>query len=663
MTKDTLVLFNEKKNQWLTPRHHFYFRDEKFRTYYAAAVYIQASLNTSARPLSNVNFQRLIYNGLDLNSNHILEIMRLKEQPAVIIDYLVRHLDLEMDKYIFILDLLMVSVVHDNILEPVSEEDKQSIRMNIELFSRLMSVPISKVRLLKEFMDYVDGGENDLIVAAKKRLDDNGIHIKKHYLRFYYVNFNDVLHITQKLLDEKKTITAVDMISVDEDITVKSGQSLTFDNAYVELHGGISIIDGKFVSSSSQLIKKENRNKYMIEVRGKSGLFELADSHADCASRGACLRSYGGRAHIRESLVSDSVSSSAVKFSGRELFIENSTFENCYSPADGGAVFIENGSEASIDASRFVHCEGRFGGAIYAGRDTVIRDCMFENCIGDSYGAAVFYDGMIFKNVTGLKYRDCYPRGTETIQLWSQKGIIEIRSEIHIKDSVLIDSPVYIAPTGRLFIERASIFLSYPIRCLGMLNISRSSIRCTTKFAHKFNRSDDDNFGNISAGPGVNNSPFDRNSQNGVNIFERDMIVVNGARGCEINNSSIDGSLVSGGIYAVGTHIVVKNTIFKNMSLGRAIFNAQNPDISGCVFNYCEKGGIYCDNGTIVRSVFVNCRAHVGAGIQMTGKKGTIKNCRFNRCVSDIGGGGIDRRTGITVTGCTYLNCKPENIR
>ena len=120
--------------------------------------------------------------------------------------------------------------------------------------------------------------------------------------------------------------------------------------------------------------------------------------------------------------------------------------------------------------------------------------------------------------------------------------------------------------------------------------------------------------------------------------------------------------LKTGGVNLLNTRISITKSLFRNMEGGRAVYNAYQPEISDCIFNFCQKGAIYSQGGNIERCVFINCRAKSGAGVQMYGRKGTIKNCIFRRCVSEYSGGAVDRVAGMRVEKCTYEDCKPDNI-
>ena len=93
------------------------------------------------------------------------------------------------------------------------------------------------------------------------------------------------------------------------------------------------------------------------------------------------------------------------------------------------------------------------------------------------------------------------------------------------------------------------------------------------------------------------------------------------------------------------------------MKGGRAVFNAYQPQIISCIFNYCQNGGIHCQGGTIQHCLFVNCRGKSGAGVTMVGKKGLIRQTQFVRCISDISGGAVDRAVGNQMTECEFTDC------
>ncbi len=140
------------------------------------------------------------------------------------------------------------------------------------------------------------------------------------------------------------------------------------------------------------------------------------------------------------------------------------------------------------------------------------------------------------------------------------------------------------------------------------------------------------------------------------------MVYLDNAKECIIYHCEIDGMLKTGGINILRTRINVTKSLFRNMSGGRAIYNAYQPEISDCIFNFCQKGAIYSQGGNIDRCVFINCRAKSGAGVQIYGKKGFINNCVFRRCVSEYSGGAVDKAMGIKIAKCVFENCKPDSI-
>lgn len=135
------------------------------------------------------------------------------------------------------------------------------------------------------------------------------------------------------------------------------------------------------------------------------------------------------------------------------------------------------------------------------------------------------------------------------------------------------------------------------------------------------------------------------------------MIILEHARGCTVKESRLDGMGRKGGIFATGSRMEAYRSVFCNMRGGRAVFNAYFPQITQCIFNYCQNGGVHCQSGVVEGCLFVNCRGKSGAAVTMLGKKGMINNCRFVRCISDISGGAVDKAVGSQLENCEFQDC------
>lgn len=273
----------------------------------------------------------------------------------------------------------------------------------------------------------------------------------------------------------------------------------------------------------------------------------------------------------------------------------------------------------------FRRCEAKRGGAVFGVEGNKILHCTFKQCCVSKYGAAVFYHGFIRANVHHLQYQSCSPAGVETVQYLSKMGTFQITGPYHITSSTIIDCPVLVEAEGNLVIEDANLYLNYPIRCRGSIQMKNVKL--------------------------ISN-----------HIENTDMLILEHARGCRIHHCEFNGMGKTGGINASGTRITVTKSLFRNMYGGRAVYNPYSPEIRECIFNFCQEGAIYAQNGNIKRCVFVNCRAKSGAGVLVYGNVGTIEQCNFRRCVSKYSGGAIDRALGQQVIKCVFEECKPDNM-
>ncbi len=644
MILDTLTKFKQKKKYWLTPKHPLYFQSLEFKIMYGAAIFMQADMNKSTSSLNNAELDRLFFKGLGLKNADVAQILLILDKKAEIIDYLLENLISESDKCIFMLDLIDVSIIDDNLLVPVDKNSQENIdkEESLKLFARMFDISPAKMRILKDFAEAAHRDDFDMAYVATVDMNNHDIFLSKHKLRYYFLNFNDELKITQELIDKKKTLYIVDRCVINDDIVLKSGYRLVFDNAIIHIFGNISVEGGEIILDNSKLIRKDSRHKACINLKTPGSYAEINSSEADCRNLGMFIRAQDGEVIIKDSHISNTTKGAAVRFWGKKTIVTDSVFRNCYSPDNGGALLLKGGL-CKIDKCEFYQCEATKGGAMFVSAGATINSCKFEKCYATIFGAAVYYDGAMLANAQSLTFNKCYPEESTSVQYFSKKGIIEINGEYHINTSTVLDAPLLVNSTGKLFIENSYIFMRYPIKCRGNIYIKDSVLKCEKEFSGKFFA--------------------DENVENDGIYDKEDMLILDNARGCEINSSEFDGQLLAGCINASGAKkLIVRNSMFRNLSTGRAIFNATAPVISGCTFNYCQKGGIHCTNGEISESKFVNCRAKSGAGIMIDGNKGIIKQCRFMRCVSDYSGGGIDKLPGTTVKQCYFEECKPNNI-
>ncbi len=607
--------FYYKKKAWLTPKHPFYFEDASFRIHYAAAVILQARKHPEMEPEQNFELDRLLYHGLGLDAAQTAQAMCLSRDTAQIMDYLYVETEPGPKRYFLMLDLY--NVCGD------AEEISPGEMENIVLFARMLDIPETYMQLFRQFIQAAQKEKEAECRAVWHKLEqlDTGISLME--LKYYLMTLSDTSECTQRELDQKKDLRLVDRCIIREDLVLRKGMRLVLDHAIVRIYGNIALEGGELLADHSRIIRKSGSHRACVNIR-HAGSVRISNSDIDCRNLGMFIRAQDGEVSIRGSKIYQTTRGAAIRFWGKRLSVEDTVFHHCYSPEDGGALMVRGG-EALIQDCSFWHCEAGKGGAIYGKSDMQVRDCSFQKCYASEYGAAVFYVGMVGERISGLRCQDCFPEKLETVQYLSGKYPLDVMDLFEVGISTIFDGEIDVMPQGHLRIHDAIVYLKYPIRCRGYLELERAQL-----FSNE--------------------------------MEHHDMIVLEHARGCRIRDCRLDGMGHQGGIFSSGTRIEAENTVFCNMQGGRAIFNALYPNIKDCVFNYCQNGGIHCQGGTIERCQFVNCRGKSGAGVTMLGKKGRIEDCQFIRCISDVSGGAIDRAVGNHVIHCEFQDCPPGGV-
>lgn len=598
-----------KKKSWLTPKHPLYFEEEEFKVYYAAAVMIHAEKNQSMPPEKNYELERLLHHGLELEAGQMVQVLKKAADPSEVLDYLCSHTEPGTKRYLLMLDLYNISAE-----EQISRQETD----NLWLFARMLEIPDKYMRLFEHFIREAHKENEGECRRVFAMMTECNMELSLMELKYYLMTLYDVFECTQEELEKHKQIRLVDRCVIRDDIVLRDGMELRLDHAVVRIYGNITIDGGKLIAEHSRIIRKSGSHRACMNIR-RAGSVRLDQCDIDCRNYGMLLRAQDGEAVIRECEIYHTTRGAAVRFWGAALRIEGTLFHHCYSNEEGGAVLVREGV-AQIVQCRFWHCEAVRGGAVY-GRNTMeIRDCLFKKCYASEYGAAVFCIGFVRNNISGLHYTECFPERTEMIQYIVEPRGIEISEKAEIGVNTILDCELDVTPQGSLWIHDAVVYLRYPIRCRGYLEMD-----------------------------GVYLLADDMQSQ--------DMVVLEHARGCRITKSRLDGMGQKSGIFSAATKLEAEKTVFCNMKGGRAVFNAYQPQITSCVFNYCQNGGVHCQGGMIQHSLFVNCRGKSGAGVTMISKKGLISHSRFVRCISDISGGAVDKAVGNQMIECEFTDC------
>lgn len=614
MGNDLLKRLRNKKKMWITPKHPIYFQSMEFKIIYAAGVFMHAGLHKTVNTLNNFELDRLLTKGLLLSQKDKAQVIGLAHNEKKILDVIIKLLKNPILKEIFLMDLINVSMGSD----VISEEERESIN----LFAELLGISDEQENILEQFV--MASFFHDK-VKARKILEDMPkyeLSLTISELKYYISDLDYVIEVDETLLEKKSVVKLTDQCEIKEDIIISKGKKLIISNGDIAMYGTI-ILDGGIVQIKDSQLRKRSSNKMPL-IRSKSySELDIVDSEFWCKGCCAAVSMENGTLFIKDSKIKESLGNSVI-FQGDKLFIDNVSFEDCFSGQKGGALYVGNG-KGQITNCSFYDCQGSLGGAIYAKSGIEIKDCTFNFCKALEYGGAIFYEGEIKEQIKNCYYTHCYPRGEEIIQHIT--GIEEqvVQKEYIITWNTLLEQSIIVEEKGTLRIEDAFVYLMKPIVCRGTLDIRHSKVK-------------------------------------GINLQSRDMFIIEWARDAYLAYSEFDGNLQYGVFRASGTRIKMDSCIIRNTAGGRGIFDAYASVINNCIFSFCQKGGIYIQGGKITNCQFINCRGKSGAGILLYGGNGHIENCRFIRCITIYSGGGIDSTGRCVVKDCIFEECKPNNM-
>ena len=615
MILDNLTKFNQKKKLWMTPKHPLYTKSIEFRRMYGAAVFMQAELNCLESPLNNFEVERLLSSGFQLGPEDMGKVLRLSKEKSMVVDYLLQNFECDREKYLLMLDIINVSIRGDS--SKMQEREKESIQS----FAKSFHVTSDRLTLLKEFAQSAQEEENVKCREIIHRMHLQHMELSIVDMKYYIMQLWETMDCTQEMLDKEGEVRIVERCQIREDLVLDKGMRLIFDHAQVRIYGNILLNGGELVIEDSKVIRKSDSHRACINMKAVGSRVLISGSEMDCRNLGMLVRAEAGELKVRKSMIYRTTRGAAIRFWGNSIQVLDTYFYECYSPEDGGAVMIRT-PNGIVKGCRFRNCEARRGGAVFGVEGNQITNCKFDGCNVAEFGAAVFYHGFVRANVHHLQYKNCCPEGAETIQYLAKMGTFQVTGEYPIRVSTIVDCPVLVEAEGNLIIEDANIYLNYPIRCRGSLQMKNVKI--------------------------ISN-----------HMDEGDMVILEHSRNCRIHHCEFNGMGRNSGLSAAGSRITVTKSLFRNITGGRAIYDAYSPEIRECIFNLCQDGAIYSQNGNIKLCVFVNCRAKSGAGVLMYGGRGTIEQCNFRRCVADFSDGAIDRALGQQVIKCVFEDCKP----
>ncbi len=614
MAGDLLKRLQNKKKMWVTPKHPLYFQSIEYKIIYSAGVFMHAGLHKNVNALNNFELERLLSKGFVLDAKEKTIIIRMAQDEKKIVDSIMRILKTPLEKELFLMDLISVSMGSDK----MSIEERESI----DLFAELLSVSEYKKRLLEQFIIYAFLHDKARAMKTVSAMERAGMAVTMAELKYYMTDLDYVKKAENRMFNEENILHLVDQCVIKEDLVVKQGQTLLISNAQIDMYGTI-LLDGGIVRIQGSRFDKKSKNcNPMIQVKNYSEL-DIVDSEFLCRNCCSAICQENGQLFLKDSVIKETLGG-AISFDGRKIQIDHVVFESCFSNGNGGAVYLGNGI-GQIKNCGFVDCQGKRGGAIYGKSGIKIINCNFNFCKAVEYGGSIFYDGEIGESIIQCNSVQCYPKGEEIIQHLNEPELKIIKEEYRIGWSTLLEQPIIVEEAGILVMEDSFVYLNQPIKCKGFLKISNCKVR-------------------------------------GLEIAGRDMFVLERAKGAELLQSDFDGSLKYGIFYAEGTRLRMDGCVVRNTGDGRGIFNMYASIVENSVFSFCQKGGIYCQGSRIRNCHFVNCRGKSGAGVLAYGGNTVIEDCSFVRCITTYSGGGIDATGRNIVKNCTFEECKPDNI-
>lgn len=621
MRVGTLTKFNRKKNLWISRKHPLYMENISFKTLYAAAVLMHTRLNETCNPLNNFEFERLITKGLNLTSKETILMMNLTKDVQMLVDELVMSLDTRSKKLLFLFDLYNVSMTEYNI---TLNEQK-----SIDLFADLLEVQLDERNLILQFISSAYCQEYEKCLRTVDDMKNRNWPITMTDLSYYMLNYPYTNEIYPDQIRENSTYhfrgncTFYGTINIPSTTTVHIANAIVKVDRNFQVNGGTLIIENSWVDFSELVNSSEFDHVFIASHR--HSIVKFINSNFQCCHNGGLLFSSHSTTHIEHCSIQDTSFTSSILANGEHLHIQNCNFKNCFSKQNGGAIFIQKGA-SQIQNCNFINCNSHNGGAIFAGKQTVISNCYFENCCAVEYGSAIYYNGEIRSNIEKCDYCNCYPKEDVIIQYISSKKDYVVTKEHAIRYSTIFDCPVIIKEFGILQIQDSTIYLRHTLLCQGILTMKKSKLIGLDKFKG------------------------------------RDLVAFETPKQCHFVDCEFDGTEHTGIFRAVRARLHISGCIFRNTANGRAIYNAFLPIIDSCVFSYCQEGAVYCHAGTITNSKFINCHARSGGGIIMYGANGKIEHCSFKRCTSNYSGGAIDTSGSYHIVNCHYEECRPDNV-
>ena len=617
MELSTLLKFQHKIRLFTTPKHPLYFESPAFKMCYAAAAVLHAELNPFVPPLENHELQCLLSKGLCLSNQDMAHVFSLTRNESQVLDDLLSQLTKPSHRLFFLLDLLSLSLQK----KEVTSKERESIC----LYASLLGISPGTLVLLSGFLaaaKEAPSSDQNSLMAVLSEIHTRNLELPDNLMGYYLPSLEPMSTISASSIKQGDTNRFIDACTLMEDIELLPGTTLLLTNVTLKMYGQIRLLGGNLIIEDSRLINKKAlgfdhiEQNAMIYLSSSSSTLSITNSSIDCRHSGNFLLAEDGCVSMQKCQIKKSTGLSCIYFSGISLSMNACDLRSCHTTQNGAALSIVRGHALVLDCN-FYSCEANNGGAVYTHPETILKGCVFFLCRAIHYGAAIYYDGEVRSNVKNCQFYDCTPEKEELIQVLSAKEVDHISREYKIPCSTRILAPVFVTDLGILEITNAVIYLEHAVTCDGVLNIRNSKIIACS-------------------------------------LDSRDMFLLNHARICSISYSEFDGNHEAGIFRASGTKMFLTQSIFRNVAGGRAIFDANVPNITNCIFSYCQEGAISCRSGKIHHCIFINCTAKNGGAILMHGKNSTIEHCQFIRCSSSYGKEIIDITGSYHVVGCRY---------
>lgn len=621
MRTGILTKFNRKKNLWISKKHPLFLENNGFKTLYASALLMHTRLNNNTNPLSNLELERLIIKGFQLTSKEMISMMTLSKEITMLVDEIIDALDTKRKKLLFYFDLLNLST---SSLEITQEEHK-----SLDLFAELIGITNTEKELITQFISASHREQYKDCLQIFDQMELTGFPLTMTDISYYMIKYNYQNRITPGDIRPDTTNYFSGDCLFEGTFFLPSNTTIHISNALVKVKGNFVIdagtlhIENSWIDFSQESPIEDFSNAFLY-VRNHGNL-QLKNTTLQCSHNGGLLHQLNGSTTIEHCIIKNTSIVPAIVSNKHTLSIQHSTFSHCFSKQKGGALFIRSGS-SQVQNCVFTDCMAHYGGAIYANDHTMILGCSFEHCYATEYGSAIFYHGEIRSNIERCDCNHCYPKENMILQyIGEQITSYNITKETTFTYSTVFDCPVFIDEFGIFSMEHATLYLHHHIICHGIINLKRVKVR-------------------------------------EYQMEERDFFRLQTPKTCHFSNCEFDANGNHGIIYAERARIRVSGCVFKNTAGGRAIYNAFMPVIDSCVFSHCEEGALYCNAGKITNSTFINCRGRSGAGIIMYGTRGQIEHCHFQRCISEYSGGAVDMSGSRHIVGCSFEECRPNNI-